>query len=31
MLYEDKIRLQHILEEVREACQHVEGYSKDDF
>ncbi len=31
MLHEDKIRLQHILEEAREACKYVEGYSIDDF
>ena len=31
MLYEDNVRLQHILEEAKEACKYVEGYSLDDF
>lgn len=31
MLHEDKIRLQHILEEARETCKYVKGFSIDDF
>lgn len=31
MLHEDKIRLQHILEEAKEACKYVEGYTFEKF
>ncbi len=31
MQSEDKIRLQHILDEANEACQYIEGLSFDEF